>query len=114
MFHHLELWPGTFREAERLLMSFEIPLRAADAPHVVLALGSRARAVLTFDEKLARAAQRSWFGESPLRKHCPNGGTSVILDGRARSVSPVSVGWGLGQGAFGGAALAALNGLRLQ
>lgn len=48
--------PDTHRSAERLLLSQEgVALRAADALHLALALAGEARAVATYDGRLARA-----------------------------------------------------------
>lgn len=44
------------REAERLLIHLEPPLRAADALHLAMALGSEAAGVVTFDERMRAAA----------------------------------------------------------
>jgi hypothetical protein len=53
----LDVWSGTFREAERILLALaSVPLRAADALHLALALSAQARSILTFDMKMSRAA----------------------------------------------------------
>jgi predicted nucleic acid-binding protein len=57
-YRRLELTPDSHREAERLLQSLEaVALRAADALHLALALAGEARAVATFDRRLAEAAR---------------------------------------------------------
>lgn len=54
----LELIPDSHREAERILQSLEaVPLRAADALHLALAIGGEARSVATFDRRLSDAAR---------------------------------------------------------
>ena len=56
-FRRVELLPATHREAERLLLgSGGVPLRAADALHLALALGAGAGTILTYDRAMARAA----------------------------------------------------------
>lgn len=58
MYRRVELLPEIHREAERLLVSIErVPLRAADALHLALALSGAAASVLTFDRRLADAAR---------------------------------------------------------
>lgn len=57
IFLRVNLLPKVFREAERILLSSEsVPLRAADALHVALALNGEAKSILTFDGRLAAAA----------------------------------------------------------
>jgi predicted nucleic acid-binding protein len=53
----LELTSKVHREAERLLLSATVPLRAADALHVALASLSEAATVVTYDPRLADAAR---------------------------------------------------------
>ena len=58
LYRAVDLSPGVHREAERLLLALEaIPLRAADALHVALALAAGAASVVTFDGRLAAAAR---------------------------------------------------------
>lgn len=58
VYRRVELLPEIHREAERLLVSIErVPLRAADALHLALALSGAAASVLTFDRRLANAAR---------------------------------------------------------
>jgi predicted nucleic acid-binding protein len=52
----VELDGPTHREAERLLVHLEAPLRAADALHLAMALGAEAAGVVTFDQRLRAAA----------------------------------------------------------
>lgn len=57
-FQRVDLTRETHREAERLLLSLGgVPLRAADALHLALAIAAGAASVLTFDGRLLRAAQ---------------------------------------------------------
>jgi uncharacterized protein len=53
----LDLDSETHREAERLLVTLDAPLRAADSLHLTLALGSRCSTIMTFDAKLSEAAR---------------------------------------------------------
>ena len=49
----------THRQAERLLLSIEgVPLRAADALNLALAVGGEAASIITFDQRLKDAASR--------------------------------------------------------
>ena len=58
LYRAVDLSPGVHREAERLLLALEaIPLRAADALHVALALAAGAATVVTFDARLAAASR---------------------------------------------------------
>lgn len=58
VYRRVELLPEIHREAERLLVSIErVPLRAADALHLALALSGAAASVLTFDRRLVDAAR---------------------------------------------------------
>ena len=55
----LDLTPESHREAERLLLAAKrttLPLRAADALHLALAIQAGARGIVTFDLRMARAA----------------------------------------------------------
>jgi predicted nucleic acid-binding protein len=54
--HHAELTPPIHRHAERLMLSFPIPLRALDALHLATALDAEAATVVTFDPQLRDAA----------------------------------------------------------
>lgn len=54
----LRLDPRTHREAERLLLSSSIPLRALDALHLALARSGTALCIITFDVRLALAAHQ--------------------------------------------------------
>jgi predicted nucleic acid-binding protein len=57
VFRRLELFAATHREAEKLLLSVgTVPLRAADALHLALAMGDEAGTLLTYDTRLAAAA----------------------------------------------------------
>lgn len=57
-FECVSLAPEMHREAERLLATLSnVPLRASDALHLAQALAARARVFLTFDRRLARAAE---------------------------------------------------------
>lgn len=54
----IDLAPDTHRAAERFLLSIDlIPLRAADALHLALAVTAGAAALVTFDRRLAAAAR---------------------------------------------------------
>lgn len=54
----IDLAPDTHRAAERFLLSIDsIPLRAADALHLALAITAGAASLLTFDRRLAAAAR---------------------------------------------------------
>jgi len=59
-FRRAELTPLVHRQAERLLLSIgrDVPLRAADALHLALALVVDAHALVTFDAAFAVAASR--------------------------------------------------------
>ena len=58
VYRRVELLPATHREAERLLLSAgSVPLRAADALHLALAVSGDAASVLTYDRRLADAAR---------------------------------------------------------
>jgi len=58
LYRRVELLPATHRDAERLLLSVEsVPLRAADALHLALAVSGDAASLLTFDRRLADAAR---------------------------------------------------------
>jgi predicted nucleic acid-binding protein len=52
----VDLFPETHREAERILL-FSMPLRAADALHVALALSAKAAGLVTFDTQMGEAAR---------------------------------------------------------
>lgn len=57
-FQRVDLVPAVHRDAERRLLSSDtLPLRAADALHVALALAAGCVTVLTFDARLAEAAR---------------------------------------------------------
>ena len=58
----------THRSAERLLMSLAVPLRAADALHVALALQEGANLVVTYDGRLAAAAVVAGLGVWPTSR----------------------------------------------
>lgn len=56
-YRRVELIPAIHREAERLLFSLAaVPLRAADALHLALAISAEAATLLTYDRRLAEAA----------------------------------------------------------
>jgi predicted nucleic acid-binding protein len=58
IYRRVELIPAAHREAERLLMSVEsVPLRAADALHLALAVGGEAVSIVSFDRRLSEAAR---------------------------------------------------------
>lgn len=58
LYRRVELVPATHREAERLLLAVQaVPLRAADALHLALAIAGDAASILTFDRRLAEAAR---------------------------------------------------------
>jgi predicted nucleic acid-binding protein len=58
VYRSVELAATIHREAERLLLHLaRVPLRAADALHLALALGSGARAVATYDQRMGDAAR---------------------------------------------------------
>ena len=54
----MSLVPELHREAERILVTVRaVPLRASDALHLAQAISARATVFLTFDRRLARAAE---------------------------------------------------------
>jgi predicted nucleic acid-binding protein len=55
-FGRIELSSAAHREAERLLLSASVPLRAADSLHLALALVAGASGVVTFDRTMIAAA----------------------------------------------------------
>jgi uncharacterized protein len=56
-FRRVDLLASIHRDAERLLLASErLPLRAADALHLALALGAGAGTLLTYDRVVERAA----------------------------------------------------------
>ena len=55
VFLRLELTRETHRQAERFLLSLAVPLRAADALHLTLAVGAGAASALAFDRRLREA-----------------------------------------------------------
>jgi predicted nucleic acid-binding protein len=58
LYRRVELLAATHRDAERLLLSAEsVPLRAADALHLALAISADAASMLTYDRRLADAAR---------------------------------------------------------
>ncbi len=58
LYRRVELLAATHRDAERLLLSAEsVPLRAADALHLALAISGDAASLLTYDRRLAEAAR---------------------------------------------------------
>ncbi len=66
LYRRLELVPAVHREAERLLLSLEaIPLRAADALHLALAISGDAATLVTYDRRLAGAAVSIGLGVIP-------------------------------------------------
>jgi hypothetical protein len=61
----LGLSPAVHRDAERMLFSLEaVPLRAADALHLAIAIAASAASIVTFDRRMIAAALR--LGLSPL------------------------------------------------
>jgi uncharacterized protein len=66
VYRRVELIPAAHREAERLLVSLgNVPLRAADALHLALALGAEAASLLTWDQRLGAAARAIGLGVFP-------------------------------------------------
>jgi predicted nucleic acid-binding protein len=66
VYRRVELIPAAHREAERLLVSLgTVPLRAADALHLALALGAEAASLLTWDQRLSAAARAIGLGVFP-------------------------------------------------
>jgi len=66
VYTRVDLAPAVHREADRLLTAIDqVALRAADALHLALALGSGAATMLTFDRRLAAAARASGLGVYP-------------------------------------------------
>ena len=58
VYGRVELVPEVHREAERILVSIDkVPLRAADALHLALALSGGAASVMTFDRRMADAVR---------------------------------------------------------
>lgn len=56
----LDLNPAVHREAERLLLATEsLPLRTLDALHIALAISGAASYLLTFDRRMAGAAEQA-------------------------------------------------------
>lgn len=67
VYRRSELIPAAHREAERLLISLgTVPLRAADALHLALALGAEAASLLTWDRRLGAAARAIGLGVFPV------------------------------------------------
>jgi predicted nucleic acid-binding protein len=63
VYRKVELISTTHREAEMLLLSVEaVPLRAADALHLALAVAGDAASLLTFDRRLSDAAKAVGLG----------------------------------------------------
>lgn len=57
MVQRIDLAPHTHRTAEQFLLAIDsVPLRAADALHLALAVTAGAASLLTFDRRLAAAA----------------------------------------------------------
>lgn len=66
LYRRIELVSPVHREAERLLMASEsVPLRAADALHLALALTGKARCVVTYDQRLAEATKSAGLRAFP-------------------------------------------------
>ena len=66
VYRKVELISATHREAERLLLSIEaVPLRAADALHLALAVGGDAASLMTYDQRLAEAGRAIGLGVFP-------------------------------------------------
>lgn len=66
-YRRAELYPAVHREAERILVtSGNVPLRAADALHLALALASQAATLITFDLRMAAGAEQIGLGVQPL------------------------------------------------
>jgi len=61
-----DLMPEVHREAERLLLAIDdIALRAADALHLALASLAGAAAIVTYDQRLAEAANKIGLNSLP-------------------------------------------------
>ena len=56
-YQRAELTREVHRRAEHLLLTLNVPLRAADALHLGLALSARAASMAVFDTRLAAAAR---------------------------------------------------------
>lgn len=67
-FRRVELTASAHREAERILMGIgrHVVLRAADALHLALASLAGARALVTFDRRMAEAARAIGTFELPV------------------------------------------------
>lgn len=66
VYGRVELVPEVHRDAERLLTSIDkVPLRAADALHLALALNGGAASVMTFDRRMADAARAAGLSVFP-------------------------------------------------
>ncbi len=66
VFRCLRMTEEVHREAERMLLALEsVPLRAADALHLAMAVEAGARTMVTFDQRLAEAASRVGFACFP-------------------------------------------------
>lgn len=61
----VDLRSSTHREAERILITVRATLRAADSLHLALALESECRTVMTFDARLAAAAEAVGLDVAP-------------------------------------------------
>lgn len=65
VFRTADLTARVHREADRMLLSLDIPLRAGDALHLALAKSEDAVTVVTFDGRLAVAARRIGLAVAP-------------------------------------------------
>ncbi|MGH7894360.1 MAG: type II toxin-antitoxin system VapC family toxin [Candidatus Binatia bacterium] len=65
--HRVELTTVVHREAERLMLHLgeRLPLRAADALHLALAMHAGARTLVTFDRRMTAAARETGVFELP-------------------------------------------------
>lgn len=66
LYRRIELLPAVHRDAERLLQLLDaVPLRAADALHLALAMSGGAGALITYDRRLAEAARATGLRTYP-------------------------------------------------
>jgi predicted nucleic acid-binding protein len=65
VYERVELTRDVHRRAERLLVTAEVPLRAADALHVALATSRHAASLASFDARLGTAARATGLATYP-------------------------------------------------